>query len=114
MRIGEIWKVLEKEMRESMSGHKVWYSLQFDRSLLMPFAINEDIMKLVRGNDTHAYLYVDGEGGPSNVALREGGKVVGGNGGALLPTVGGIEGRVSEAADLVQRRGGSPIRNHTR
>jgi len=65
---------LEKEMGESISGHKVWYILQFDTSLLMPFATDEDIMKLVRGNDTHAYLYVDGEGGPSNVALREVGK----------------------------------------
>ena len=31
MRIGEIWKVLKKEMGESMSGRKVWYSLQFDK-----------------------------------------------------------------------------------
>jgi len=56
----------------------------------MPFATDEDIMKLVRGNDTHAYLYVDGEGGPSNVALREGGELVGGNGDASLPIMGRV------------------------
>ena len=86
-----------------MSGHKVWYSLQFHMRLLMPFATDEDILKLVRGNDSHAYLYVDREGGPSNVAVREGGEVVGGNGGAgaSLPIVGGVEGCVNEAADLV-------------
>ena len=114
MRIGEIWKVLEKEMGESISGHKVWYSLQFDRSLLMPFVTDEDIMKLVRGNDTHAYLYVDGEGGPSNVALKEGGELVGGNGDASLPIMGGVQRCVNEAADLVQRRGGSPMGKHIR
>ena len=35
---------------------------------------------------------------------------MGGNGGASSPTMGGVEGCVNEAADLVQRGGGSPIR----
>ena len=68
--------MLEKEIGESMSGRKAWYSLQFDRRLLMPFATDEDIVKLVIGNDSHPYLYVDGEGGPSNIDVREGGEVV--------------------------------------
>jgi len=71
----------------------------------MPFAMDKDILKLVRGNDSHAYLYVDGEGGPSNVAVRKGGEVVGANGGASLPTMGGVDGFVNEATDLVQRGG---------
>ena len=41
----------------------------------MPFAMDKDILKLVRGNDSHAYLYVEEEGGPSNVAVRAGGDV---------------------------------------
>ena len=53
MRICEMWKVLEKEIGERMRGREVWYALKFDRQLLMPFAKEEDIVKLVRGNDDH-------------------------------------------------------------
>ena len=80
----------------------------------MPFATDEDIVKLVRGYDSHAYVYVGGEGGPSNVAVREGGEVVGGNGGASLPIVGGVEGCVNVVLNLVQCGRGSSIKNHTR
>ena len=40
---------------------------------------------------------------------------MGGNGGALLPIMDGVDGFIDKAVDLVQRGGGaSPIRNHTR
>jgi len=77
-------------MGESVSGHKVWYTLKFDRTLLMPFVKEEDIVKLVRGNDGHTYLYVDRKEGPFNIAVRQGGEVVGGNGCASLPSMGGV------------------------
>jgi len=37
-----------------------------------------------------------------------------GDGSASLPTMGGVQGCINEAADLVQQGGGSPIKNYTR
>jgi len=78
MEIGDMWKVLEKAIGESMSGRNIWYSLKFDRSLLMPFA-KEDIVKLIRDNDGHACLYIARKEGPCNLVGRQGREVVGGN-----------------------------------
>ena len=54
MGIGDVLKLLEKEMEESIRGHHVWYTLKFDRILLMPFEEDEDIVKLARCHDGHA------------------------------------------------------------
>jgi len=81
----------------------------------MPFTKEEDIVKLVRGNDSHAYLYVNRKEGSYNIAMRQGGEIVGGNGCASLPTVGGIQGCVNVVPPLLQNgERVFPFRNYTR
>ena len=62
MGIGDVLKMAEKEMGESLRGRDVWYTLKFDRRLLLLFGKDVDIVKLVRGNDGHVYLYDAGKG----------------------------------------------------
>jgi len=68
----------------------------------MPFAKDDDIVKLVRGNDGHAYLYADRKKKPCNVTVRQGGEVVDANGSASLPSVGGVQGCINSTDDLIQ------------
>jgi len=36
----------------------VWYTLKYDRTLMLPFANDDDVVNLLRGNDDHAYMYI--------------------------------------------------------
>jgi len=64
MRVGDVLKLLEREIGESVRERHVWYSLKFDRRMLMALEKDEDVVKLVRGNDGHAYVYIVGKDGP--------------------------------------------------
>ena len=77
-------------MGESVRGRHVWYNLKFDRRLLMPFEKDKDVMKSVRGNDEHAYLYIAGKEGPRARPLRGSQQVAGADGGAAVAAVGTV------------------------
>ena len=81
----------------------------------MPFVKEEDIVKLVRGNDDHAYLYVAGKEGPCNLARRQGWEILSGNGCAAVASVGDVQGCGNVANNLIQNiEGVSCIQNGTR
>jgi len=63
MGVGGILKLLEREIGESVRGRHVWYSLKFDRRTLMTLEKHENVVKLVRGNDGHAYVCMAGNDG---------------------------------------------------
>ena len=49
-------------MDEGSKGRKLWYTLKFDRRVLLQFASDQDVMNMMKGNYDHAYMYVVGEG----------------------------------------------------
>ena len=63
MGVGDLLK-LEREMGDSVRGEHMWYSLKFDRRMLASLEKDEDVVKLVRSNDGHAYVYIAGKDGP--------------------------------------------------
>jgi len=88
MGVGDVLNLLEREMGESVRGQHVWYSLKFDRRMLMPLEKDEDVVKLVRGNDGHAYIYIAGKDGPCAGPIGECQEVEVGGGGASVTGVG--------------------------
>ena len=48
----------------ALKDRKVLYNMKFDQTLLSPFENDADIVILMRGNDSHAYLYIAGMEGP--------------------------------------------------
>ena len=87
MGVGDVLKLLEREIGESVKGRRVWYSLKFDRRMLMALEKDEDVVKLVRGNDGHAYVYIVGNDGPRAGVVGACQQVEVGSGGA---SVGGV------------------------
>ncbi|KAJ8444476.1 hypothetical protein Cgig2_024040 [Carnegiea gigantea] len=54
-----------REMRESdMSEEKLWYSLKYDREMLVTAEGDNDVQVIFKGNDEHGYMYVTGNAGP--------------------------------------------------
>ena len=56
MRIGDVLKLVEHAMRVVLKEVNVWYTMKFDRRLLLPFENDGDIRSMMRGNDGHAYV----------------------------------------------------------
>ena len=50
-------KLVEHAMGVVLKEVKVWYTIKFDRRLLLPFENDGEIRSMMRGNDGHAYLY---------------------------------------------------------
>ena len=46
-----------------LSEHKVWYSLKYNRQILMPVEGDMDVRMIFKGTDEHGYLYVGGVDG---------------------------------------------------
>ncbi|KAJ8435441.1 LOW QUALITY PROTEIN: hypothetical protein Cgig2_012562 [Carnegiea gigantea] len=61
-----------EEMRRKMSEitindltvQKLWYSLKYDRGMIMDFEGNGDMRMFLKGNDEHGYLYIGKSDGP--------------------------------------------------
>jgi len=104
--VGDVLKLMEREMGESVGGRHVWYSMKFDRGLLMPLVKDEDVVKLVRGNDGHAYVYVAGKEGPRAGPVVEHQEQQVGDGGAREVGAGAI-GAVGGVGNDVGRNGDS-------
>jgi len=41
--------------------HKLWYSLKYDRGMVMALEGDGDLRMFLKGNDEHGYLYVDSD-----------------------------------------------------
>ena len=70
MGVADIWKLLEGVMGVAIMGKKVWYTMKFDRRLLMPFETDGDVVNMMRDNDGHAYVYVSEVGRPFTLPLQ--------------------------------------------
>jgi len=73
MKFGDVLKLVEHAMGVVLKEVNVWYTMKFDRRLLLPFESDGDIRSMMRGNDGHAYLYVTAMEVPSG-PLRERGE----------------------------------------
>ena len=63
MRVTDVLKLVEQAMGVSVREFKVWYSMKFDRKMMLPFKDDGDVVSMMRENDGHGYLYVGGMGG---------------------------------------------------
>jgi len=58
-------------MGEGCKGWKLWYTLKFDGRVFSQFASHQDVTKLMKGNNDHAYMYVVEQGGLSIAIVCE-------------------------------------------
>ena len=58
--VEDVLKLLEWAMGMSVWELKIWYSMKFDRRMMLVFEDDGDIVSMMRGNDGHGYLYVGG------------------------------------------------------
>ena len=61
----------------NMLKRRVWYSLKYDREMLLPIEGDTDVQMMFKGNDEYGYLFVGGKDGPlqqeqAGVAICEG------------------------------------------
>jgi len=73
MRFVDVLKLVEHAMGVVLKEVNVWYTMKFDKRLLLPLENDGDIRSMMRGNDGHAYLYVTGKEVP-NGPRRESGE----------------------------------------
>ncbi|KAJ8427900.1 hypothetical protein Cgig2_012236 [Carnegiea gigantea] len=59
MEVEEVIRMVKEITRSNLPEQKIWYSLKFDRQMLMALEGNMDISMILKGNDEHGYLYVD-------------------------------------------------------
>jgi len=99
-------------MGEELRDRGMWYIMKYDIKDLLSFGKDVDVMKLLKGNDEHAYIYVDGEEGAVFRRVHEsasvGGDVCGGTSGAWIGkrTVGNDRSAEGEVAGGIIGRGG--------
>jgi len=58
MRYCDVLKLVENAVGVAWKEVNVWYTMKFDRRLLLPLENDGDIRSMMRGNDGHAYVYV--------------------------------------------------------
>ena len=51
-------RMVKKVKGESLQGLGTWYTMKYDRRALLPFRKDVDVMKLLKGNDEHVYIYI--------------------------------------------------------
>ena len=62
----ELFKMVRKMIESDKSEEKLWYSLKYDRKMLVPVEVDSDVVHvevIFKGNDEHFYLYVAGGAG---------------------------------------------------
>ncbi|KAJ8422831.1 hypothetical protein Cgig2_022182 [Carnegiea gigantea] len=57
-------KMVRKMTGSDMSEEKLWYSLKYDRKILMAVEVDSDVEVIFKGNDEHGYIYVAGDTSP--------------------------------------------------
>ena len=71
MTVEDVLKLVEQAMGVSVREVKMWYTMKFDRRMMVPFKDNGDVVSMMRGNDGHGYLYVGGMGGQFGRRARD-------------------------------------------
>ncbi|KAJ8430803.1 hypothetical protein Cgig2_005210 [Carnegiea gigantea] len=60
----ELLKKVREMTGSDMSEEKLWYSLKYDREMLVAVEGDNDVQVIFKGNDEHGYMYVAGNAGP--------------------------------------------------
>ncbi|KAJ8441429.1 hypothetical protein Cgig2_023615 [Carnegiea gigantea] len=53
-----------------LTVHKLWYSLKYDRGMVIELEGDGDLRMFLKGNDEHGYLYVGDNDGPKRRAQK--------------------------------------------
>ncbi|KAJ8447480.1 hypothetical protein Cgig2_019474 [Carnegiea gigantea] len=60
----ELLKMVREMIGSDMSEEKLWYSLKYDKEMLVGVEGDNDVHVFFKGNDEHGYMYVAGNAGP--------------------------------------------------
>jgi len=55
-------RLVEEVIGEALQERGICYTMKYDRREPLHFRKDVDVMKLLKGHDEHAYIYVGGEG----------------------------------------------------
>jgi len=58
MGVEEMKKMVKEIIRSDLLEQKIWYSLKYDRQMLMGLDGDMDISMIFKGNVEHEYIYV--------------------------------------------------------
>ncbi|KAJ8450566.1 hypothetical protein Cgig2_020203 [Carnegiea gigantea] len=64
MGVEELMKMVREMTGSDMSDEKLWYSLKYDRKMLVAVEGDSDVKVIFKGNNEHRYMYVAGNSGP--------------------------------------------------
>jgi len=64
MGAGEMLKMVRKMTGSDISKEILWYSLKYNREMLVAAEVDSDVEVIFKGNDEHSYIYVAGNAGP--------------------------------------------------
>ncbi|KAJ8431304.1 hypothetical protein Cgig2_018376 [Carnegiea gigantea] len=67
----ELLKMVRKMTGSDMSEEKLWYSLKYDREILVAIEVDSDLEVIFKGNDEHGYIYIAGNAGLVRAAVCE-------------------------------------------
>jgi len=56
----------------NLTVQKLWYSLKYDRRMVVAVEANSDVRMFLKGNDEHRYFYVGESDGPKRHAEKVG------------------------------------------
>ena len=62
--VEELMKMLREMIGSDMLEEKLWYSLKYDREMLMAIEGDSNMKVIFKGNDEHGHMYVTENGGP--------------------------------------------------
>ncbi|KAJ8439630.1 hypothetical protein Cgig2_021006 [Carnegiea gigantea] len=72
MGVEELMKMVREMTRSDMLEEKLWYSLKYDREMLVAVEGDSDMKAIFKGNNEHGYMYVTENGGPVRRAQEKG------------------------------------------
>ncbi|KAJ8437780.1 hypothetical protein Cgig2_024084 [Carnegiea gigantea] len=65
-------RIVSEVTGNDLTVHKLWYSLKYDRQMVMAVEGDADVRMFLKGNDEHRYFYVGESDGPKRRAEKVG------------------------------------------
>ncbi|KAJ8428563.1 hypothetical protein Cgig2_000427 [Carnegiea gigantea] len=66
----EVQRMVSEITSDVLTVHKLWYSLKYNRGMVMELEGDGDLRMFLKGNDEHGYLYVGDNDGPKRCAQK--------------------------------------------
>ncbi|KAJ8441438.1 hypothetical protein Cgig2_023624 [Carnegiea gigantea] len=70
VRLEEVRRMVSEITSNVLTVHQLWYSLKYDRGMVMELEGDDDLRMFSKGNDEHVYLYVGDNDGPKRHAQK--------------------------------------------